>query len=78
MKTTISVPHDVFEEAERLATTLGRPRSQLYTDAVREYLDRHDPESVTERLDAVVDDLAPEEDRFVTAAAREILELVEW
>lgn len=78
MKSTISVPADLFEEAERLAARLGRSRSQLYTEAVREYLDRHDSESVTKRLNAVVDDLSQEEDRFMAAAAREILEPVEW
>lgn len=78
MKTAISVPDDVFEEAERLAARLEKGRSQLYTDAVREYLARHDPESVTERLNSVMDDLSPEDDRFVTSVARRVLESVEW
>lgn len=78
MKITIALPDHLFEEAERLAARLEKTRSQLYTDALREYLGRHDPESVTERLDAVVDDLSPEEDRFVASAARGVLESVEW
>jgi hypothetical protein len=45
---------------------------------MREYLARHDPESVTERLNEVVDDLSPTEDRFVTATARSVLERVAW
>ena len=78
MKTAISVPDDVFEEAERLAARLEKSRSQLYTEAVREYLGRHDPDSITERLDAVVENLSPEERRFVAAASRRVLESVEW
>lgn len=78
MKTAISVPEEVFEEAERLSARLAKSRSQLFTDAMREYLARHDPESVTERLNEVVDDLSPTEDRFVTATARSVLERVEW
>lgn len=78
MKTAISVPDDVFEKAERLADSLRKSRSQLYTEAVREYLGRHDPHSVTERLNAVLDDLSPEDHRLVSAAARSVLESVEW
>jgi predicted transcriptional regulator len=36
MKTAISIPDDVFERAERLAKLVGKSRSQLYCDAVRE------------------------------------------
>jgi metal-responsive CopG/Arc/MetJ family transcriptional regulator len=78
MKTAISVPDEVFEEAERLSAHLAKSRSQLFTDAMREYLARHDPVSVTERLNEVVDDLSPTEDRFVTATARSVLERVAW
>jgi metal-responsive CopG/Arc/MetJ family transcriptional regulator len=78
MKTAISVPDEVFEEAERLSARLAKSRSQLFTDAMREYLARHDPVSVTERLNEVVDDLSPTEDRFVTATARSVLERVAW
>lgn len=45
---------------------------------MREYLVRQDPDSVTERLDALVDELSPAEDPFVAAATRKVLEEVEW
>jgi hypothetical protein len=70
MKTTISVPDDVFEKAERLAARTDKSRSQLYTEAMREYLTGHDPDSVTERLNELVDDLSPAEDRFVAETSR--------
>jgi predicted transcriptional regulator len=78
MKTAISIPDDVFEEAERLAARTDKSRSQLYTEAMREYLARHDPDAVTERLDEVVDELAPAEDRFVAETTRSVLLRVEW
>ncbi len=78
MKTAISVPDQVFEEAERLARKLTKTRSQLYTEAMIEYLARHDPDTVTEQLNAVVDSLPDREDQFVTATTRSILEQVEW
>lgn len=78
MKTAISVPDDVFERADRLAERLGKSRSQLYTEAMADYLVRHDPETVTEKLDEVLGELDPGEDRFVSETGRSILEQVEW
>ena len=50
MKTAISLPDDLFARAERTANQLGIPRSQLFARAVYEYLTRHDPESITTRI----------------------------
>jgi antitoxin MazE6 len=78
MKTAVSVPDQVFQEAERLAQRLSKSRSQLYTEALVEYLTRHDPDTVTERLNEVWESLAEPEDRFVRETSRNILERVEW
>ncbi len=78
MKTAISVPNEIFEDAERLAGRLGKSRSQLYSEAMAEYLVRHDPGSVTERLDEALDSIAEPEDPFVTATTSSILEKIEW
>lgn len=80
MKTAISIPDDVFEAAERLAERLDKSRSQLYSEAVAEFVFRHDPETLTERLDAALDGLGPEasEDRFVRETGHNILSRVEW
>ena len=51
MKTAISIPDDVFADAEQLARELKKSRSRLYGDAVREYIARHSAESITESLD---------------------------
>jgi len=50
MKTAISVPDDVFDDAERLAATLGLSRSELYAKAVRDYLAKHAHQDVTAQL----------------------------
>jgi metal-responsive CopG/Arc/MetJ family transcriptional regulator len=78
MKTAISVPDEIFEDAEALAARLGKSRSQLYAEAMAEYLTRHDPESVTERMDRALDAIAGSEDPFVTETTRSILEKIEW
>jgi metal-responsive CopG/Arc/MetJ family transcriptional regulator len=41
MKTAISLPDSVFEEAEALAQQLGLSRSELYTKALQAYLIRY-------------------------------------
>lgn len=78
MKTAISVPDEIFEDAERLAARLGKSRSQLYAEAMAEYLTRHEPETITERLDEVLSSIAEPEDAFVTETTRTILEKIEW
>jgi succinate dehydrogenase/fumarate reductase flavoprotein subunit len=78
MKTAISLPDDVFREAERQARRTRKSRSQLYAEALSEYLARHAPEEVTEAMNRVVDQLRQPTDPFVSAAARHVLERSEW
>jgi len=77
MKTAISIPDDLFADAERLASELKKSRSRLYSDAVREYVARHSAESVTDALDRVCDEVGSQSD-FVRAAARRTLERSDW
>lgn len=78
MKTAISLPDVVFRAAERQAKRARKSRSQLYAEALAEYLNRHAPEEVTAAMNSVVDQLAEPQDPFVLAAARSVLERVEW
>lgn len=78
MKTAISIPDDVFKAAERYARRAQKSRSQLYAEAVSEYLARHAPDEVTEAMNKVVAELPEPRDPFVAAAARRILERSEW
>ena len=78
MKTAVSIPDDIFESAEQLAERNGRSRSDIYSSALKEYGARHAPEDVTEAMNRVCDDIGQETDRFVTTAARRVLERSEW
>lgn len=53
MKTAISIPDKVFKQAERTAKRLGVSRSELYANAVREYVERYRKEDITEKLNDV-------------------------
>jgi predicted transcriptional regulator len=78
MKTAISIPDRVFRDAERLAGRLKKSRSQMYSEAVAEYVARHEPDFVTEQINAVCEEVDTHPDPFVTEAARRILERTEW
>jgi len=78
MKTAVSIPDEVFKGADRLAKRTRKSRSQLYTDAVSEYLARHSPDAVTEAMDQVLSGIENPLDRFVSSAASRILEQTEW
>lgn len=59
MKTAISLPDDMFEAAERLAAKLGVSRSQLYQEALKAFLARHDEAAMTEQLNRVYSEGEP-------------------
>ncbi len=78
MKTAISLPDEVFRAAERHAGRMRKSRSQLYAEALSEYLARHAPDEVTKAMNQVMEELEEPTDPFVTTAARQILEKSEW
>jgi len=78
MKTAVPIPDDVFAGAERLARRTKKSRSQLYSEAVRDYVARHAPEEVTEAMDRACEALGPASDGFVSAAAARVLKRTEW
>jgi metal-responsive CopG/Arc/MetJ family transcriptional regulator len=53
MKTAISIPDNVFHDADTAAQELKISRSELYATAVAEYLARRSAEQITDRLDRV-------------------------
>jgi metal-responsive CopG/Arc/MetJ family transcriptional regulator len=53
MKTAISIPDSLFEEADRLAKTRGWSRSELYANAVTAYVNSERFSGVREKLDTV-------------------------
>ncbi len=79
MKTAVSVPDDLFAQADRLAKRSRRSRSDVYSAALREYLARHAPDEVTAGLDALLAGFGESaSDPFAAAAARRTLASTEW
>jgi metal-responsive CopG/Arc/MetJ family transcriptional regulator len=79
MKTAVSIPDDVFEQAETLAHRAKRSRSEVYARALKEYVARHAPDRVTEAMDHALEQVnEPATDKFVSRVARRTLERTEW
>ncbi len=81
MKTAVSLPDAVFRAAEQLARRAHKSRSQLYADALTEYLARHAPDEVTEAMNSAIDRLGPVErelSAFAARAALRVFERSEW
>jgi predicted transcriptional regulator len=78
MKTAVSIPDELFRRADELARRLGKSRSEVYREALADYVARRDPGAVTRALNEIADELTGEDDAFVAAAARQTLERSEW
>jgi metal-responsive CopG/Arc/MetJ family transcriptional regulator len=79
MKTAVSLPDAVFLAAERLAKRARKSRSQLYAEALAEYLVRHSPDEVTAAMNRVIDEIgASPPDPFLARAGQRVFEGSEW
>jgi antitoxin MazE6 len=80
MKTAISIPDDVFEQAERYAKRLGVSRSELYARAVRLLLEAESEKEIRASYDRAFGPAAGDDEaaRFTKQAARDALAAVEW
>ncbi len=62
VKTAISISEQIFLRADEAAKRLGMNRSQLFATALAEFLERHQQDKVTERLNEVYSGEASEPD----------------
>jgi len=53
MKTAISLPDQVFFEAEETARNMGISRSALYLNALTDYLKKNNRNNITQKLNAI-------------------------
>ena len=78
MKTAISIPNNVFEQAESLARKLKISRSELFTEAVKIYLKENHTEDVTAKLDEVYGSMDSNLDKDLISAQTASLPKEEW
>ena len=80
MKTAISIPDEIFEKAERTAKKLGVSRSELYTKAIRDFVERYRRENLTEKLNEIyfADESISELDPHLMALQAQSLKREDW
>ncbi len=78
MKTAVSIPDDIFHDAETLAHRAKRSRSEVYARALREYVARHAVDRVTEAMDRALDEVDEPGDEFASRAGRRALKRTDW
>jgi hypothetical protein len=78
MKTAISIPDPLFEEAEAAAKDLGLSRSKLIQTALEEFLRRRRDDEVTRRLNDSYANSPPEPDPFLDQLSLEGMKRAEW
>ena len=78
MKTAISIPDPIFQEAEEIARRLGLSRSQLYAKAVAEYIAEYKGKGVTEALDRIYAEEDSRLDRHLAAMQAATISQETW
>jgi|AP95_1055475.scaffolds.fasta_scaffold23182_2 metal-responsive CopG/Arc/MetJ family transcriptional regulator len=79
MKTGISIPDQLFEQAEGLADRLGISRSELYQRAIAAFLSQNAQAGITEKLNEVYDsEGAPALDSVLAKLQLSSLSAEEW
>jgi len=78
MKVAVSIPDDLFAEADRVAFERGASRSALYAEALSVFLRAQSPERITMALDAAVARIKDCDGEFRNAAAGQVLAGSEW
>jgi metal-responsive CopG/Arc/MetJ family transcriptional regulator len=66
MKTAISLPDPIFEEAESLARQLGISRSELYTEALKAYLQKYNHDQTLNKLNQIYSEESSDPDPVLT------------
>lgn len=87
MRTAVSLPDELFKEAENVAKTLHMSRSELYAIALKKFLlgrdeeemsDKLTGEEITRKLNEVYGDSPAKVDEAFHRAQMEVMKRSEW
>ena len=78
MKTAISIPDNIFTEAEELAKKLHISRSELYTKAITAYLKNSRSSRITNKLNQVYQDIDSQLPKDITQMQFSSIETEQW
>lgn len=78
MKTAVSIPDELFDEAEQLAERLNLNRSQLFVRALEEFVSREGEDPVTGKLNEIASEVETSGGVEATALGRHLVESGGW
>jgi metal-responsive CopG/Arc/MetJ family transcriptional regulator len=78
MKTAISIPDPLFEQAEQFARNNGLSRSELFARAIQLYLQTYHNQGITEALNQVYAEESSALDPAFAAAQARTLPKEDW
>lgn len=78
MKTAISVKDNLFQRAENYSKKKKISRSQLFSEAIEEYLDKREEENLIAKINEVCDKVDTSLDPFWKKAQSGILSKEKW
>jgi predicted transcriptional regulator len=73
MKTAVSLPDQLYQEAEKTARSMGIPRSQLFARALEDFIALHKRENITEKLNRVYAEIDQNEFQAISNASVEAI-----
>lgn len=78
MKTAVSIPDPVFQEADQLAKRMGVSRSELYASAIQAYVQAHRADDITEALNRIYSEEDSSLDPVLAALQSRALSRDDW
>jgi len=78
MKRPHTIPRALEAKVARVARRLRRPPQLVLTEAMDEYVARHDPETATQAMNRVAELVDTRPGPGVAGSARRMLERTEW
>jgi len=78
MKTAISIPDKLFHAADQFAKSHGFSRSQLFAEAVAQYLEQHPSGHITRQLNEVYSSNPAKLDEVLAKMQFSSIEKEEW
>ncbi len=78
MKAAVSIPDPVFKAADKLARRMGVSRSRLYSVALQRFVQEHDDDAITAKLNEVYAQESSELDPVLQSIQTRSLEKGEW
>ena len=78
MKTAISLPDQLFEAADGLASRMNVSRSQFYATALEKYIAEIEKSSLTEKINQFIDKYGQEKDELMDRHVITQMKNVEW